>query len=399
MRRLVGVTFLLLVIMFTGCSIGSSVSQQPNASLEIPKLVPTFTEQPTMLPSATKQPTVAPSPAPPSFEIPIPPAGYLYHGVYPGGIDGGESDLTLADKLSYEQAAGKKVVWVYFSHNWYEGSEFPIQTVEWIRADGSIPYIRLMMRSTSEQDIAEPEYNLQSILDGKFDQELENWCKTARDFNSPLLAEFGTEMNGEWFSWNGVWNSAGELKGYGDVTFPDGPERFRDVYRKIIQTCRDQGAKNITWVFHLNGGDWPEAKWNRFENYYPGDEYIDWIAVSNYGAQTPEEDYWEEFRVGMDAIYPRVEALANGKPIILAEFGVTKNNPLGDQAEWARNALEDILSFRYPGLIGFSWWNEYWQNDDIQAHDTTMRLQDNPQLEAVFKELVGQNPIVLSTVE
>ena len=289
-------------------------------------------------------------------------------------------------------------MWVYFSHNWYEGRGFPLETATWIREAGSLPFIRMMLRSSAEQGVEEPVFTLQAIIAGQFDDDFRSWCMVARDFGATLLAEYGTEVNGEWFSWNGVWNGGGGRPGYGAPSEADGPERFRDAYRHIIQTCRDEGAQNITWVFHVNNGDWPEGDWNALENYYPGDEWIDWIGVSVYGAQTPQDDYWEEFRQGMDAVYPRLAALAPGKPIALLEFGVTKNNPLGDQAEWARAALTDITSLRYPRLIGFSWWNEWWQNDDDPAHDTTMRLQDNPELAIVFQGLVGDNPIALGRI-
>lgn len=338
--------------------------------------------------------TPVPSPAS-SFAIPLPPQGSLYHGIYPGGITGEESDLTIDDLRSYEEAVGKTAVWVYFSDNWYEGRAFPLATASWIRAAGSLPYIRLMLRSSAEQEKDEPVFKLQAIIDGEFDSDLEAWCAAARDFASPLLAEYGTEVNGEWFAWNGVWNGGGKLDGYGDAAQPDGPERFRDASRHIIHICREAGAENITWVFHVNNGDWPEEGWNRLENYYPGDEWIDWLAVSVYGAQTPQDDYWDEFRPGMDAAYARLQALAADKPVILAEFGVARGNPLGDQAAWARAALADLTSRRYPRLIGFSWWNEHWQNDENPAHDTTMRVQDNPDLAAVFRELVGKNPTVL----
>jgi hypothetical protein len=333
-----------------------------------------------------------------SLSLSLPPAGHLYHGVYPGGYTGQESDLTADDLHSYEEAAGKKALWVYFSHNWYEGRAFPLQTATWIREAGSIPYIRLMLRSSAEQGMAEPVFTLQAIIDGQFDADLHKWCEAARDFGTPLLAEYGTEVNGEWFSWNGVWNGGGTTIGYGDPNEPDGPERFRDAYRHIIQICRDEGSGNITWVFHLNAGDWPQEDWNAFENYYPGDDYIDWIGISSYGAQTPQDDYCDEFCLAMDAVYPRVDALTAEKPIFIAEFGVTKDNPLCDQAEWTRAALTDITSFRWPRLIAFSWWNEWWQNDDNPGHDTTMRLQDNPELGSVFQELVGDNPIVLGNL-
>ena len=383
----------LLVAILIFLLADSCASHPLPASATIPPISTAPADLPTPPGTPTIQPTVMPSDAP--HTIPLPPVGYLYHGVYPGGITGEESDLTLNDLHSYEEAAGKRVVWVYFSHNWYEGRAFPIPTATWIREAGSIPYVRLMLRSSWEQNMAEPVFSLQAILNGEFDADLRNWCAAARDFGTPLLAEYGTEVNGEWFSWNGVWNGAGETAGYGDPSEPDGTERFRDAYRRIIQICRDEGAENITWVFHINASDWPEEDWNAFENYYPGDEWIDWIGISNYGAQTPQDDYWEEFLIEMDAVYPRVDALTPDKPIFIAEFGVTNNNPLGDQAEWARNALTDITSFRWPRLIGFSWWNEWWQNDDDPAHDTTMRLQDNPELEAVFRELVGNNPFVL----
>ena len=318
--------------------------------------------------------------------------------MYPGGVTGEEDDITLKDLQSFEGTVGKTAAWVYFSNNWYRSRKFPLETATWIRDAGSIPFIRLMLRSSPEEDLAEPLFTLQNIIDGKFDKDLHAWCASAHDFGTPILAEYGTEMNGSWFSWNGVWNGAGTTTGYGDPTQPDGPERFKDAYRHIIQICRTESAKNITWVFHVNDGDDPEESWNRFENYYPGDEWIDWIGVSDYGALTPQDDYWTSFRDGMDAIYPRLAALAPDKPIVLLEFGVAKNNPLGNQAQWARAALSDITSLRYPRLIGFSWWNEWWENDDNPKHDTTMRVQDNPDLAAVFQELVGGNPVVLGRI-
>ena len=157
----------------------------------------------------------------------------------------------------------------------------------------------------------------------------------ARDFGTPILAEFGVEVNGEWFPWNGAYSGGGTTDGYGDPTTPDGPERFRDAYRHIIQICRDEGAQNITWVFHVNDGDWPQEEWNRFENYYPGDEWVDWLALSVYGAQTPDDEWWDALTPVMDEFYPRLAALTPEKPIIIAEFACTAGNPNVDQAQWA----------------------------------------------------------------
>lgn len=342
--------------------------------------------------------TPASPPEPVGAEIPLPPAGSLYHGVFPGGVTGEEDDITLGDVTAYENAAGKHVAWVYFSHNWYYGRAFPAKTAAWIRNHGSVPYIRLMLRSGPEQDRTDPVYSLGRILGGALDDDLHAWCAGARNFRTRLIAEYGVEVNGAWFPWNGKWNGGGKKDGYGDPDQFDGPERFRDAYRHIIQTCRDEGAENITWVFHANDDDWPEVNWNRLENYYPGDEYIDWLAISSYGAQTPLDDWWSIFRESMDDVHPRVASLSSTKPIIVAELGVTNNNPLGSQSQWARAALSNIIDFRWPRIIAFSWWNEWWRNDNNPAHDTDMRVQDNPALAQVFQNLVGNRSIVLGTI-
>jgi hypothetical protein len=100
----------------------------------------------------------------------------------------------------------------------------------------------------------------------------------------------------------------------------------------------------------------------------------------------------------MDDVYPRLAALGPSKPIMLLEFGVCRNNPRGDQAAWAERALSDLVQNRWPKVMGFSWWNERWENDGNPMHDTSMRLQDNPSLAAVFQEWVRDRQNVLGRI-
>lgn len=307
----------------------------------------------------------------------------IYHGIFPGGKTGEEDDITIADVTSYERTVGKKVAWVYFSNNWYSDRKFPLATATWIRRHGAIPFIRLMLLDSWRKPRTNRDYSLDSIAAGKFDKDLKAWARAARDFKTPLLVEYGTEVNGHWFPWNGQHNGGRR-----------GPEMFKQAYRHIIDVMKKQGANNIRWVFHMDVDDNPRESWNRFENYYPGHNYIDWLGFSAYGAATPMADEWPSFRKLVDPIYPRLADLAMGKPIVVLEFGVTNGHPKMDQAQWAEAALTDITSGRWPGIVGFSWWNEAWENDNNPAHNTNMRVQDNPKLAAVFKRLVCGNPKV-----
>ena len=323
---------------------------------------------------------------PPSLVIADPPTGKMYLGVFPGSRDGMGSDVRALDLAAFVHAAGKAPAWVYFCNNWYEGAQFPESTASWIRANGSIPYIRLMLLSARWIPCPDPVYKLENIIRGRFDPQLRRWMREAKHFGSPLLAEYGVEVDGFWFPWNGLWNREGG-------TYQDAVARFRQAYRHIIRIAREEGAYNIRWVFHVDPYDQPLDEWNHFENYYPGDGWIDWVGVSVYGRQAPSDEYFPEFRVQMDKAYRRLRALTD-KPVIVCEFGTISDR---GQAEWADAALRDLLGDRWPRVIGFSWWNSGFKNDlaDPSAH-SDMRVEANPRLAAVFRSRVGRSLRVLS---
>jgi hypothetical protein len=314
-----------------------------------------------------------------------PPEGKLYHGVYPGGKSGHEDDLTKNDLATYEKQVRQKTAWVYFSHNWFHGREFPLQTACWIRETGAVPFVRLMLRSSAEENRSEELFSLSAIINGRFDSDLKKWAVAAKEFASPLLAEWGTECNGDWFPWNAKWNGAegGDENSAGKF---EGPRRFAAAYRHIIDIFRKAGALNVSWVFHVNSSDEPRDKWNRFELYYPGDEYVDWLAVSVYGPKTPDDDEEEAqpFVRQLDKAYGRLRKLSSEKPVLVAEFGCTAGHASVTAEEWAAAALDGLLSRRWPQIVGFSWWNERWENGEGK-NDTTMRVQDIPALARIFR--------------
>jgi beta-mannanase len=71
---------------------------------------------------------------------------------------------------------------------------------------------------------------------------------------------------------------------YGDLNVPDGPERYRDAYRHVHNLAAPL-APNIAWVWNPNARNWPLASvapWNDYNEYYPGDDYVDWVGLDGY---------------------------------------------------------------------------------------------------------------------
>lgn len=279
--------------------------------------------------------------------------------------------------MRYEKAVGADTAWVYFSANWFESRKFPTQTCDWIRSLGKIPYVRLMLRSDVDQKHREPVFSLNKINAGDFDDDLRIWAREAKVFAAPVLIEWGTEPNGDWFGWNGKWTGGAK----------EGPQRFIAAYRHIVDLMRGENANNLVWVWHVNWYDEPERKWNALENYFPGQSYCDWVAVSAYGPLTPRTtEGAETFQFKIDSAYSRLTTLAPNKPIIVAEFACDLHNRHVDARHWAKAALEDLFSNRWPAIIGFCWWNEGWQNDDTKAHDTDMIVLHDPELSRIFRD-------------
>ncbi len=256
-----------------------------------------------------------------SKKLQTPPRGSIYHAANPD-FGGTEDNVTSERIKSFEALAQKKIVWAYFSNNWYDTIKFPLSQVKTIHKNGKIPFIRLMPRSNFKEGGPDPLYTMQKIIDGEFDKVLADWAMDAKKIGIPLLVEFGTEVNGNWFPWSGSYNGGETTELYGDKNKADGPERFRDAYRHIIDLFRSHGVDNITWFFHVNVSSYPKEPWNEISQYYPGDTYIDWLGISIYGPQTQDEEY-RSFSEIMDQAYPELTKISN-KPIAILEWGMTE---------------------------------------------------------------------------
>lgn len=320
----------------------------------------------------------------------------IYHGVAthhwssfvtPGP---GQAEAIEAEVKAYEAAAGRSVAWVEFGHEWEtDGPIFPWRLATTIRNMGATPLIFLNLRSVDEG--VDPVYTLTRIISGQYDSDLAAWADEAKKFGSELIVNWGWEMNGDFTPWNGFHNGSRTL----------GPRRFKKAYRHIIELMIGRGATNIRWGFHVNFPEYPEELWNAFEQYYPGDDVIDCVGVSIYGASTPTDDSIISFVSNMDAAYSRLVRMAPKKPVFVFELG-TSAHPDGNQAAWADEALSAILSGRWPKVRGFAWWNDYWnwENDSDSANDTEMRVEAVPELASVFKTRLasgnlGDRPPVL----
>ena len=289
-----------------------------------------------------------------------------------------EDHVSVAKIDRFEQLAGRDVAWVYLAQHWYKGLGFPRAKVLAIWRNGQIPYIVFQPDSGAlygpgrPQRFPEERFSLQRIVDGDFDPQLRAWADAARATEIPILLEFGTEVNDDWGPWNGKWNGAGQTDGYGDPTVPDGAERFRDAYRHLVTLFREEGASNVTWFFHADSypqSDW----WNQLSWYYPGDEYVDWVGISDYGSlasNQPIVPFAE--KLASSGVYADLAAMSS-RPMGIVEMGVVDNSTHA-KAEWIRDAFAAIRSGRFPRLRSAVWWQTWSPPNDTRIDSSADSL-------------------------
>ena len=138
-----------------------------------------------------------------------------------------------------------------------------------------------------------------------------------------------------------------------------------------------------------NENDDLSKKWNNIENYYPGDNYIDWIGLSVYGAVEPDSE-WKSFTDIMDLAYPVITEISASKPLAVFEFGVAEYPQLGNKTEWIKNALESLEVGRYPRIKAISYWDEIWK-DDSTNKVIDLRINSSIESSEIYREILNSS--------
>ena len=312
---------------------------------------------------------------PPGFCLPANDTVAL--GVFaPSGSPSGEEQIVIDEISAFRESTGKNPAIVVFSDEWMNDKKFPLAGVTTIRSEGKVPYVRLMMRSTDKPYQQEPLYTLNNIILGKFDGELRAWAREARAFGSPVLIEYGTEVNQWSYPWNGYWNG-----------YASGQETFKEAFRHIKTLMEEEGASNLIWAYHLNAESLPDETWNNMTSYYPGDEYCDIITVSLYGSKKPFETGEKDFTVMMNSVNNNLALNSIHKPILVIT-GTDIRNMVVNPASWVEKAVTSLSDNAWPDVKGLIWYNAAWKNDNNPLHDSSMRLEDNSAVGDAFKSVL-----------
>lgn len=275
--------------------------------------------------------------------------------------------------LDYETLTGMKPAIIVVHPGWEINQNARLKMerplLDWIWRHGSIPKYSWY---------PEDPVRLQDILDGKHDQMLEELAEEIKALKQPIVWTYGTEVDGSPMeSSNALWNFGkdGTKKWfevddiytyYGDPKQPDGIERWKDYVAYIRRVFDGHGVNNLVYLFHLLGAEYTVSgddvldgmfpvpgDWNSVNNYYPGDNLVDWCGFSKHEcgwlngsrymtiSDSLMEDYWTKLRT-----------VCAGKPIMIVEFSILPqaySNPEKSRTLVYSDVFKEMKT-RYPSI-------------------------------------------------
>ncbi len=161
---------------------------------------------------------------------------------------------------------------------------------------------------------------------GDYDAYLNAWADRLKAFVSGPDGSLGTaddrrvyirlahEMNGNWYPW-----SAG-----GGASTPGGYVVMWQRVRTIFST-KGFEPRQLQWIWAVNTED---VGVYRAEDYYPGDDYVDWIGIDGYNWGASQS--WSAWATPDQVFGPmiaRLHAKAPAKPLAITETASSTSLP------------------------------------------------------------------------
>jgi mannan endo-1,4-beta-mannosidase len=237
----------------------------------------------------------------------IDPMDYL--GVYEPGTPGSYASI---DKFA--QSIGRQPNIVLYYQSWLGQFQSGFATAALERGAKT-----LVQLSTGKASMA-------SIASGQYDAYWRSYADEVKAFRAQVILSFNHEMNGDWFSF-----------GYKHTP----PATFVAAWRHVVRIFRQQGAKNVTWMWTINIVDPAGNKAADPDPWWPGSAYVNWVGIDGY-YYSWSETFASLFGPTIADVRERTQ-----DPILIAETGVALS---AGQPEKFADLFNGVRTF---GLLGF----------------------------------------------
>jgi hypothetical protein len=267
-----------------------------------------------------------------------------------------ELDNNVSGEIgAFERLTGKKHA-TYFKYVGY-GQPFPYKWVKDLHVQQAVPHIAW-----------EPNDGLSAVRD---DEYLHGWAQAAAHAGGPVFLRYASEMNGNWMPYSGD------------------PDLFIAKWKLVYRIMHEE-APNVVMIWCPYAT--PRAT---IPQYYPGDEYVDWVGVNLYTVYhadgDPTKPRSEDPRELLRFVY---DMFAYRKPIAVCEYAATHycvatKTPVVDFCLEYMTRMYTALVTQFPRVRMINWFSVNTEENNL-AHNN-YSVTDNPQVLQTYAQLIASD--------
>jgi beta-mannanase len=244
-----------------------------------------------------------------------------------------ESDLANFESIVGGQAKHRAV----FIH-WGNEKNFPTYLKPTVKDKGKTLVVFWEATNYNVGTVNQANYSYDAILNGNWDSYIAQFAAEAKAYGGEVILIPFSEMNGNWFPWSITQNG-------------NNAQKHIDAWRKIREAFR--GATNVKFGWAPNHDAVPDTAVNQFENFYPGDAYVDYVGLDGFNFNSPWMTFDQIFKEGL------TKMKAYNKPVYIFSFASAEGT---QKAAWIADAL-NVQIPKYPEIKGWIWFHEDKERD------------------------------------
>jgi hypothetical protein len=263
-------------------------------------------------------------------------AAPMAFGIFPGNTKA-SSVQTLESQIS------RPLSYIRVYRSWDDA--FPDTDINWMKSTGHSLFLSIKARLKSGTNVSYQAIANSQPGDALY-QNMVRWATAIKAYGMPLYVAFNHEPD----------TSNSQKSGT--------PTEFIAAWQKWVSVMRAEGVTNARWAYTTAVRNYSVSTTSRkyAPKYYPGDSWVDVIAVDAYNMYCKRKDGafanpWRSLATLLDPFMQFV-SLHPGIPLVLAEWGSAEDpNQPGRKAQWIADAQEMFKQPAYVRFIAISYWN------------------------------------------
>lgn len=270
-------------------------------------------------------------------------ASPMIFGIFPGST-------TTNAVQSIESSMSRSAAYVRVYRSWDD--TFPDADITWMKTTGHSLFLSIKARLKNGSNVS-----WQAIADAQPGSALYTnmvrWATAIKAYGTPIYVAFNHEPD----------TSNSQRSGTA--------VQFIAAWQKFVTVMHAENVANarMAWTVAVRSFSQPTSSKKYAPKYYPGDSWVDVIAVDAYNMYCKRKNgsFANPWRSLATLLAPFMQFVAShpGPPLVLAEWGSPEDpGNASRKAQWIADAQAMFKQPAYQRFVAISYWNQLSHNYD-----------------------------------